>query len=69
MRFAPLLLAASLAFVTLSFAAPSADAIGCIEGTDQEKCLVSVTTVYCFTEPCDGLIVCLDHGLVCTNDL
>lgn len=67
MRLVPILLILSLAAVTL--AAPTASATGCIVGNDDAKCVVSVRVIYCFTDPCDGIIVCLDHGLVCSNRL
>lgn len=67
MKTLVLLLAASLAFVGLAL--PEASAARCIVGDDPEDCLVSVRFIVCVTEPCDGVIVCVGHGLVCTNRL
>lgn len=36
---------------------------------DDRDCLVSVEWRVCVTEPCDGLVVCLAHGRVCTDDV
>lgn len=65
MKAVVLLLAVSLAAVGVALT--PASAVGCIVGNDEQKCIVSVQTIYCFTEPCDGVIVCVDHGLWCTN--
>jgi len=62
--FAVLALVAALS--TFAFV-PSAEAAGCIVGNDAEACTVSVQVIYCFTEPCDGTIVCVDHGAICSN--
>ena len=67
MKALPLLLALSLA--SLALAVPDASAARCVVGDDPAKCLVSVQWIVCVTEPCDGLIVCVGHGLVCTNRL
>ncbi|HWH08811.1 MAG TPA: hypothetical protein VNX21_06390 [Candidatus Thermoplasmatota archaeon] len=68
MKLLPLLLATSLAFAGLA-SVPSASAIGCVVGSEPSQCLVAVYTVVCVTEPCDGVIVCLAHGKVCSNRL
>ena len=67
MRLGILVLAVCLASLAV-VPAPAANATGCIYGHTRD-CFVSVETVYCFTEPCDGIIVCVDHGAVCSNRL
>lgn len=67
MKALHLLLVLSLASVP--FALTEASAARCVVGDDPAKCLVSVQWVVCVTEPCDGLIVCVGHGLACTNRL
>lgn len=67
MKLLPLVLAASLAAVTVTL--PGASAAECIVGDNEQKCVVSVTMVVCVTEPCDGIIVCVGHGLACSNRL
>lgn len=58
----------ALALATSAFATmPAADAADPV--CDDRSCLVSVEWYVCVTEPCDGLVVCLAHGRVCSNDL
>lgn len=66
MRLFPILLASALALSVAVF--PTAAALDEPVCNDRD-CLVSIETYVCVTEPCDGLVVCVARGTVCTNDL
>lgn len=61
-----LLLALALVASAVTFA-PSATALDEPVCNDRD-CLVSVETYVCVTYPCDGIVVCLARGAVCSND-
>lgn len=59
----------ALALATTAFAlAPTASAAE-DPVCDDRDCLVSIEWYVCVTEPCDGMVICLAHGRICTNDL
>lgn len=54
-------------FLATTAAVPTASAAE-DPACDDRDCLVSIEWYVCFTEPCDGMVICLAHGRVCTND-
>jgi hypothetical protein len=62
-----LAIAFAISLAAFGLALPAAEATGCIYGSSMD-CVVTVYAVYCFTEPCDGTIVCVNRGAVCSND-
>lgn len=67
MKLGSVVLALALATTSLALI-PSANAAN-EPVCDDRNCLVSIETYVCVTEPCDGMVICLAHGRICTNDL